>query len=85
MFHLYLSISSVSSWSFPAALIVLGFHVLMVMLSLPRIFNNAPVACLTPPPWCTEEGAVPLNPGGNRSGMVLLLVFVMVTQGQNTT
>ena len=44
MFHLYLSISCVSSWSFPAALSVLVFRVPMVMLSLPRIFDDAPVA-----------------------------------------
>ena len=39
MFHMYLSISCVSSWSFPAALSVLVFHVPMVMLSLPRVFD----------------------------------------------
>ena len=49
MFHLYLSISCVSSWSFSAALSVLVFHVLKVQLSLPRIFDGAPVAYLTPP------------------------------------
>ena len=36
----------------------------MVMLSLPRIFDNAPVAYLTPPSWCTAEGAVLVDPGG---------------------
>ena len=40
MFHLYLSISCVSSWGFPASLGVLVFHVPMVMLSLPRIFDD---------------------------------------------
>ena len=58
MFHLYLTFS----WSFPAALSVLVFQVPMVMLSLPRIFDYAPVACLTPPSWCTAEGAVLVDP-----------------------
>ena len=49
MFYLYLSISCDSSWSLPAALSVLVFQVPMVMLSLPRIFDDAPVAYLTPP------------------------------------
>ena len=49
MFHMYLSVSCVSSWGFTAAFSVFMFHALMVMLSLPRIFNDAPVACLTPP------------------------------------
>ena len=62
MFHLYLSISCVSSCSFPAALSVLVFQVPMVMLSLPRIFDDAPVAHLTPPSWCTAEGAVLVHP-----------------------
>ena len=75
MFLLYLSVSCVSSWSFPAALSVLVFHVPMVM-SLPRIFDDAPVAYLTPPSWSTAEGAVLVDPGGDRSGMVLLLVFI---------
>ena len=44
----------------------------MVMLSLPRIFDDAPVAQLTPPSWCTAEGAVLVDPGGDRSGMVWL-------------
>ena len=30
----------------------------MVMLSLPRIYDDAPVAYKTPPSWCTAEGAV---------------------------
>ena len=76
MFHLYLSMSCVSSWSFPTALSVLVFHVPMVMLSLPRIFDDAPIAYLTPPSWCTSEGAVLVDPGGDRSGMVWLLVFI---------
>ena len=69
MFYLYLSISCVSSWSFPAALSVLVVHVSMVM-SLPRIFNDAPIEYLTPPSWCTAEGTVLVDPGGDRSGMV---------------
>ena len=77
MFQLYLSILCVSSWSFIAALSVLTFHVPMVTLSLPRIFDDAPVAYLTPPSWCTEEGAVLVDPGGDRSGMVGLLVFII--------
>ena len=80
MFHLYLSISCVSSWSFSAAL-----SVLIVMLSLPRIFDAAPVACLTPPSWCTAEGAVVVKPAGDRSGRVWLLVSLMVSHGQSTT
>ena len=76
MFHLYLSISCVNSWSFPAALTVLVFHVPMVMLSLPRIFDDALVAYLTPPSWCTAEGAVLVDLCGNRSGTVWLLVFI---------
>ena len=76
MFYLYLSISCDSSWSLPAALSVLVFQVPMVMLSLPRIFDDAPVAYLTPPSWCTAEGAVLVDPGGDRSGMVWLLVFI---------
>ena len=76
MFHLDVSISCVSSWSYPAALSVLVFQVHMVMLSLPRIFDDALVAYLTPPSWCTAEGAVLVDPGGERSGMVWLLVFI---------
>ena len=63
MFHLYLLISCVSSWSFPEALSALVFHVPMVMLSLPRIFDDAPVAYLTPPSWYTAEGAVLVDLG----------------------
>ena len=69
-FYLYLSISCVSSWSFPLALSVLVFHVPMVMLSLPQILHDAPVAYLTPPSWCMPEGIVLVDPGGDRSGMV---------------
>ena len=76
MFYLYLSISCVSSSSFPAALSVLVFQVPMVMLSLPLIFDDAPVAYLTPPSWCTVEGGVLVGPGGDRSGMVWLLVVI---------
>ena len=75
MFHLYLSISYVSSWSFPVALSVFVFHVPMVMFSS-TIFDDAPVAYLTPPSWCTAEGAVLVEPGGDRSGMVWLLVVI---------
>ena len=71
-----LSISCVSSWSFPAALSVLVFQVPMVMLSRPRIFNYAPVAYLTTPSWCTEEGAVLVDTGSDRSGMVWLCVVI---------
>ena len=53
MFHLYLSNSCVSFWSFPAALSVFVLHVPMVMLSLPWISDDAPVASLTSPYWCT--------------------------------
>ena len=63
MFYLYLSISYVSSWSFLAALSVLVLHVPMVTLSLPQIFDDAPVAYLTTPSWCTAEGAVLVDPG----------------------
>ena len=65
----------VISWSFPAALTVLVFHVSIVM-SLPRIFDDAPVSHLTPPSWCTAEGAVLVDPGGDRSGMVWLFVVI---------
>ena len=76
MSYLYMPISCVSSWSFPAALSVLVFHVSMVMLSLPRIFDDALVAYLTPPSRCTAEGAVLVELGGNRSGRAWLLVFI---------
>ena len=77
MFHLYLSISCVSFWSFPATLSVLVFHVPMVILSLPPTFDDAPVAYLTPLSWCTAEGVVTVDPGGDRSSMVWLLVFII--------
>ena len=76
MFHLYLSISCVSTWSFPAARSFLVFHVPMEMLPIPRIFDDAPVAYLTSPSWCTAEDAVLVDPGGDRPGMVWLLVFI---------
>ena len=63
----------------------------MVMLSLPRIFDDAPVACLTPLSWCTAEGAVLVNPGGDRSGMAWLLVsddsgqVLWICAGKNKT
>ena len=76
MFHLYLFISCVSYWSFPAAFSVLVSQVPIVMLSFPRIFDDAPVAYLTPPSWCTAEGAILVDPGGDRSGMVWLFVVI---------
>ena len=63
-------------WGFPAALSVFVFHVLMVMLSLPRILDAATVACLTAPSWCTAEGVILVDPDGDRSGMIWLL-FVL--------
>ena len=77
MFYLYLSISCASSWSFPATLSVLVFHVSMVMLPRPRIFDDAPVAYLTPPSWSTVEGAVLVDPGGDLSDKVCLLLFII--------
>ena len=77
MLHLYLFISCVSYWSFSAALSVPVFYVHTVMLSLPRIFDDALVACFTLPSWCTAEGVVLVDPGGNRSGMVWLFVFII--------
>ena len=55
---------------------VLVFHVPIVMLSLPRIIDEVPVAFLIPPSWCTAEGAVLVDPDRDRSGMVWLLVFI---------
>ena len=54
-------------------------HILLtpLMLSLPRIFDDAPVAHLTPPSWCPAEGAVLVDPGGDRSGMVRLCVVIL--------
>ena len=57
-------------------LCVLVFQVPMVMLSLPRIFDDAPVAHLTLPSWCTAEGAVLVDAGGDRSGMEWLCVVI---------
>ena len=71
--RLYRSISCVCSRSFPGTLSVLVFHMPMVMSFLPRIFDNAPAACLTPPSWCTAEGSVLVNQVGDRSGMVCYL------------
>ena len=76
MFYLYPSILCVSSWSFPAALSVLVFHVPMVM-SLPQIFDDALVACLTPLSWCAVEGAVLADPSGDQLSMVWLLLFII--------
>ena len=73
MFYLYLSISCASSWSFPAGLSVLVIQVPMVMLSLPRIFDGAPVAYLTYPSWWTVKGAVLVDPSGDWSDSVWLL------------
>ena len=58
---------------FPAALSALLFHVPMMILSLPRIFDDAPVACLTPPSCCTAEGAVLVDPSGDPSGIIWFL------------
>ena len=77
MLHLCLSVSCISSWSFPAALSVFVSHVPMMMFSFPRIFDDAPVTCLKPPSWCTAEGAVLVDLVGDRSGMVYLLVFII--------
>ena len=66
------------------ALIVLVFQAPMVMLSLPRIFDDAPVAHLTPSSWCTAEGAVLVNPDGVRYGVVSGF-YLMMTQVQGTT
>ena len=68
MFHLYLSILCVTSWSLPAALSVLVFHVPMVMLSLPWIFDGAPVAYFTPLSWCMAEGVILVDQGGDWYG-----------------
>ena len=76
MFHLYPFISCTSSWSFPASLSVLVFHVPLVMLSLPWIFAASPVAHLTPLSWYTVEGVVLVDLGGDWSGMVWLLIFI---------
>ena len=73
----YLSILCVSSWSFLATDSVLASHVSTVMLSLQRIFDDAPVAYLTPPSGCTVFVAVLVDPGGDRSRMVWLLVFII--------
>ena len=51
-------------------------------VSLTRIFDDAPVAYLTPPSWCTVEGAVLVDPGGDLSGMVCLLVFIHPSPGR---
>ena len=71
--RLYRSISCVCSRSFPGTLSVLVFHMPIVMSFLPRIFDNAPAACLTPPSWCTAEGSVLVIQVGDRSGMVCYL------------
>ena len=77
MFDLYLPISCVSSLSFPAALSVLVFRVPVVMLSLPQIFDDAPVAYLIPPSWCTVESAVLVDTGSHRSDVAWLHVFII--------
>ena len=76
VFHLYLPISCVSSWSFLSALSVLVFQVPMVMLFLPWIFDDAPVVYLTPWSWCMVKGMVLVDPGSNQSGMVWLCVVI---------
>ena len=65
MFYLYLSISCVSSWGVSSAGSVLVSNMPMVMLSLLWTLDGAPVAYLTPPSWCTAEGAVLVDPGGD--------------------
>ena len=55
----------------------------MVMLSFPRIFDDAPVAYLTPPSWCTAETAVLVDPADDQSGMVWLLVFIIIVYGES--
>ena len=82
MFHLYLVLSCVSSLSFPSAVSLLVFHVPMVMLSLPPILDGASVACFPPPSWCTVQGAVFVDSGGDRSGIICC--HFMVTQRQST-
>ena len=47
----------------------------MVMLFLPQIFDDAPVAYLTPMSWYAAEGAVLVDPGGDQFGMVWFLLF----------
>ena len=69
-----------SSWSFLLSLSVLVFHMPMVMLSLPKIVDDTPVACLTPLSWCMTESVSLITPGSDQSGMVWLLV----SQGQST-
>ena len=48
----------------------------MVLLSLPKIFDDAQVAYFTLPSWCMAEGTVLVDPGGDRSGMVWLCVVI---------
>ena len=76
--HVYLSNSWVSSCSFPVWASVLTFHVPMLMYSLPRIFfpEAPPVAYLSPPPWCSTEGAVLVSPGDDRAGIDNGVVFI---------
>ena len=47
-----------------------------MVMSLPRIFDDAPVAYLTLPSWCAAEGAVLVYPSGDQSGMVWLFVVI---------
>ena len=86
-FHLYLSISCVSSWRFPAAVshnLVSFCSMCQWWCCLPQIFDGAPVACLTPPSWCTADSSILVNPGGEWSGKAKLLVSLMVTQAGST-
>ena len=72
MFHLHLSISCVSSWSFPAAVSVPVFHVPVVMLSLQKIFKNAPNSILDTSVLVYGGRRRPCGPGRRpiRYGMV---------------
>ena len=72
----YLSISCVSSSSFPDVLSVLTFHVPTLMLFLVRSLFGPPVAYLSPPPWCAVEGAVLVDPGDDRAGMGWMVVVI---------
>ena len=87
MFQWYLSISWVSSSSFPANLRVLTFQVPIEMFSLPLIFLTfvPPVAYLSPMPQLLAVGAVIVKPGCDQSGIkVSLGLLSMMIQGQNS-
>ena len=40
-----------------------------------RFLDSAPVAYLTPKSWCTAEGAILVDPGGDRSGMIVASIM----------